>query len=132
MVETLYTQLGFKVDQVKTLFSIMKYTYLNQVYADGAQAFFSIKTYLKSDVERKTRRFADIFHKIVSVYGSLLGASKAGYDPWAAYVGATHLALRHLKQRVGDVIPIKPQTAAVCQLTPRSQGGWGFSTNTPR
>lgn len=128
MVET-YSKLGFEVDQVKTLFSTIKYTYLNQVYADGAQACFALETYLKSDVERKTR-FADVFQRIASVYGSFLGASKAGFDPWAAYIAATHLALRYLRQRVNDVQLMKPEAAAMCMLIPRSQGGrLGISCN---
>ena len=126
MIKT-YKELGFEVDQVKTLFSTIKYAYLNQVFCDGAQAFFSLKTYLRAEVESKTW-FDDVFQKMQSAFGAMLGTTKSGFDPWAAYIAAINLATDELLQRVPIAESIPPLVAAYLMLSPRSQGGWGMPT----
>lgn len=87
-----YKKLGFEVDTVKTIYSSIKYIYLNRFMLDGAEVSTGLKTFLKADIE-KLSRYKGIQNKCLSIMQTLKGSVKNGWCPIHAYYFGIHEVL---------------------------------------
>lgn len=116
-----------KIDEVKTMYSTIKFIFLNRLFCEGSEVVQPAKIYARCDKEYN-RRFASIFDQVDTVFGSFRSSVERGACPISAYKSAmvTSVRLCLLTNRViKKVSSIRLINAA---FAPRGLGGWGFPT----
>ncbi|APG78079.1 RNA-dependent RNA polymerase [Wenzhou qinvirus-like virus 1] len=90
LVAETYRKLGFIVEPAKTVCSSRVATYLNRIYACGAEITVAGKTYAKIAAEHNLR-FSGHLNRCKAIWASARGACSRGADPVATYVHAAYI-----------------------------------------
>lgn len=129
LLKSMYKDLGFSMDDIKSFFSSTKFVYLNELYWDGAQVCHASKTMMKIDRDF-ARRFATLPDRIAAAQGGAASAASQGADPFAAYLLSSWMSFRWAfrSNRMYAKLPVDQQ--ALVMMTPVGMNGLGARTMT--
>jgi hypothetical protein len=120
-----YLSLGYKIDTVKTLFSLLKAHLLNRLYYDEREVVTCAKIFARADRDHDAR-FPSIWENIDAVFSGFVGAMDRGAPVVLCYAQAiwraTTLAIRNREIQAFS----NPLFTAVGVFLPRSLAGWGI------
>jgi len=124
MLVKLYSSLGFKMDEIKSFFSSIKFIYLNELYLDGSQVFASIKTMMKVDKDH-TRRFSSLNEQIAVVMGMVTACASSGNCPFFSYWFSLWMAFRFVYETYPKFAELSSQAQFIAMMTPCGMNGFG-------
>jgi hypothetical protein len=125
MLDSVYADLGFQMDGVKSFFSAIKFVYLNELYWDGAQVAHATKTMMRIDKDH-TRRFASLPDKIAAAQGVAASAAAQGADPFVAYWMAAWMSYRWAYSVDRGLMDLPKDVQAMIMMAPVSMNGCGM------
>jgi hypothetical protein len=125
LLKTMYAELGFVMDDVKSFFSAVKFVYLNELYLDGAQVAHATKTMMRIDRDH-SRRFASLPEQVSSTMGVAASAANQGADPFMAYWLAAWSSLRLAYSVHSSFAEMDHYAQALVCLTPAGMNGLGM------
>ncbi|APG78075.1 RNA-dependent RNA polymerase [Wuhan insect virus 15] len=123
--ERVWSQMAAKIDTVKTLYSSIKFIFLNRFFCEGSEVHCPMKVYARADKEWN-RRFASIYAQMDTVMGSFRSAMSKGADPLVCYVTAVHKCILLAFQTNGELMGYDTISFINSFFAPRSLGGWGM------
>lgn len=126
-VEHWYLKLGFRVDPVKTLFSLTKGHFLNRLYRNGLEVLCPTKVFAKADREFETP-YPSVWELVDSALTAFVGAADRGFDPVVAYTAGIWRAITVAigRKRMSDFTG--EDFTLFGAFLPRNLGGWGLPT----
>lgn len=125
LLNSVYKDLGFEMDSVKSFFSSIKFVYLNELYWDGAQVAHATKTMMRIDKDH-TRRFASLPDKIAAAQGVAASAAAQGADPFVAYWMASWMSYRWAYAVDRSLMDLSHDVQAMVMMAPVSMNGCGM------
>lgn len=124
------TQLVWKwisaeVSMVKTLFSSIKFIFLNRFYCEGSEVLSDMKTFSKVDRDFN-RRLSTINQQCDTILGSYRSAVLKGSDPVSSYCAAITRSLEIVYKTNKRMIDLSPEQIIVSSFAPRTLLGLGL------
>jgi hypothetical protein len=116
---------GAKIDTVKTIYSTIKFIYLNRFFCQGSEVLTPMKIYARADKEY-SRRFATVFAQMDTVLGAYRSAVEKGACPLACYFAAMRRCVELAVLTNRQVAGSKTLQIINAAFAPRGFGGWGL------
>lgn len=113
------------IDSVKTLYSSVKFIFLNRLFCEGSEVMCPMKVFSRADKEWN-RRFASIHSQFDTVFGSFRAAVIKGADPIVCYVFAVQRCLHLAMMTNPSVKKVDAVRLVNAFFAPRTLGGWGL------
>jgi len=125
LLNEIYAELGFVMDDVKSFFSSIKFVYLNELYIDGAQVPHATKTMMRIDRDH-ARRFASIPEQVASTMGVASSAANQGADPFITYWIAAWSCYMLAYKAYPELATLSNFDQAAIALAPPGMNGLGI------
>lgn len=122
-----YEKLGYKIDNVKSFLSDVKFIFLNQLFYKGVMVPLGLKTFIKLGPLRDAA-ISCITEEVGGIFSTAQGALTAGTDPVFAYCAAFRMATDLYIATSSRLREVPPDALGCIALCPIAEGGWGFPT----
>ncbi|CAK9298274.1 unnamed protein product [Gordionus sp. m RMFG-2023] len=118
-------ELGAELNDAKTIYSSIKFIYLNRFFCQGSEVLCDMKTFSKIDRDY-TKRLSTLTQQIDTVFGAARASSERGSDPILCYYYATFRSIDLITQTSAWGRDLSYLKLVALFFAPRSLSGYGF------
>lgn len=124
--QTVWSWISAEVSMVKTIYSTIKFIFLNRFHCEGSEVLADMKTFAKVDRDY-TRRLSTLNQQVDTVMGGYRAASEKGSDPLLCYFCGLKRSFEMICMTNKHILHAQQLPMIVAAFAPRTLNGFGFN-----